>query len=78
MTPAELRAWRKGLGWTTAEAARQLGTAERRYKYLEQGVTGSGRNPGRPRPEIPQTIVLAVEALTQREKTQRLRRSAAN
>lgn len=37
MTPADLKAWRKRMGWTQREAAEQLGLKTRGYQCLEYG-----------------------------------------
>ena len=42
MTPAQLRAIREQLGWSQAEAGRQLGLSLRAYKYYEAGENSGG------------------------------------
>jgi hypothetical protein len=67
VTPAELRGWRLNLGWSTRQAAEEIGLKERAYKYLEQGVTSQGR----PRDEIPLLYELAIAELTRRIRRRR-------
>jgi len=43
VTPEEFRAWRRRMGWTQAEAARQLGISRRHVVSLEQGRHADGR-----------------------------------
>lgn len=38
MTPDQLRAWRQSLGFSQAEAARQLLVSGRAYEYWEAGT----------------------------------------
>lgn len=58
MTPADLRAWRKRLHMTQAEAAEALGIAKRTYEQYE-----AGRRAGGASCDIPRYIGLACAAL---------------
>lgn len=40
MSPSELVAWRKRMGWTQREAAQRLGYSERHYIRMETGEAG--------------------------------------
>lgn len=59
MTPERLKAWRRTLGLTQAEAAQRLGLRRRVLQYYESGI----RN-GQP-VAIPLTVRLACWAVTQ-------------
>lgn len=56
MTPEQLRQWRRDMGWTQEEAARQLGRGTRSYEYLESGAS-----------TIKRETALACEALRRKE-----------
>lgn len=56
MTPGDLKAWRKGLGLTQAQAAAELGISTRLIIYYEHGER-----------DIPLTVELATEAITARK-----------
>lgn len=60
MTPADLRQWRAGLGWSQELAAAELGVALSTYRYYEYGRTSRGKAIG----EIPRITALACAALS--------------
>ena len=61
MTHTQLTAWRERLGWSQAEAARQLGLSPNAYGAFEAGHYLDGR-PSKPA-RIKRHIALACAAL---------------
>lgn len=55
MSPAQLTGWRQQMGWSRAEAARQLGISPRSLYNYEEGKR-----------KIPEPVALACEALEKR------------
>jgi predicted transcriptional regulator len=58
MTAKQMQKWREEMGWSMAEAARQLGLYYRTYRNYERGR----RDDGGPSP-IPKPVALACGAL---------------
>jgi transcriptional regulator with XRE-family HTH domain len=59
MTPAQFKAWRKGLGFKQKDAAERLGLKKRIIQYYETGQR-DGKNV-----KIPKSVRLACYALSQ-------------
>lgn len=61
MSPADLKAWRTGLGLTKSEAARRLGYGRDRYSQIEAGFDLVRKRPISAAPEVMALACAAIQ-----------------